>query len=300
MQIAAHVLAYNVNSSLREVINNISPHVDKIFIAYPKRPWKYKLSERSNRQNPTSLNFIIECSKGHNVEIVQGDWEYDEDTRNACFELAKSQGFDWFILQDADEFFDDEGWDLILKELKKSKNETFFNTTWYNFWKSSEFVILNDDGDIKSQKSNLALRCLQNTKYIRSGLPNINTKPKLIDARCYHYGYVRTNLEIETKIKTWTHTNEFDNEAWYSNKWLNWNKNTLNLHPTNPNTWKKAIKFPHAQPNFAKKFNYKIEFKTLSFKEKANNFRYDVKHLPRYLMRKIKNNLKDIINVKFK
>ena len=291
MQIATHILAYNVNSSIKEVIENISPHVDKIFIAYPKRPWAYKLTERNNRQNPTSLDFILECSKGHNVEIIKGDWEYDEDTRNECFELAKSQGFDWFMLQDADEFFDDKGWDLILNELKKSKNEKFFQTTWYNFWKSSEFVIVNDDGTIKSIKANLALRCLKDIKYVRSGIPNIE-KNKLIDARCYHYGYVRTDFEVESKIKTWTHTNQFNNEAWYSIKWLNWNENTLNLNPTNPYLWKKAINFPYEQPNFAKKFKHNIKFKTLSLKEKTDNFIYDVKHFPGHLIQKIKIKIK--------
>lgn len=287
MQIATHILAYNVNSSIKEVIENISPHVGKIFIAYPKRPFAYNLESRNNKQNPTSLDFILECSKGHNVEIVQGDWEYDEDTRNACFELAKSQGFDWLMLQDADEFFDDKGWDLILNELKKSKNEEYFQATWYNFWKSSKFVLVNDDGTIKSIKSNLALRCLKDIKYVRSGLPNIE-KSKLIDACCYHYGYVRTDFEIETKIKTWFHTNEFNNEEWYLNKWLNWNKNTLNLNPTDPYIWKKAIKFPYEQPNFAKKFKRNIKFKTLNLKEKTDNFIYDVKHLPKHLMKKMK------------
>ena len=293
MQIATHILAYNVNSSLKEVIENISPHVDKIFIAHPKRPWAYKLGARNNRQNPTSLDFILECSKDHNVEIVKGDWEYEEDTRNACFELAKSQGFDWFMLQDADEFFDEKDWNLILKELKKSKNELFFISNWYNFWKSSEFVIVNDHGDIKDGKSNLALRCLKDTKYIRQGIPNIE-KSKLIDVCCYHYGYVKTDFDMETKIKTWAHTNQFDNEAWYKNKWLNWNKNTLNLNPTNPRSWKKVIDFPHTQPHFAKKFKYNIKIKTLSLKEKTDNFIYDIKLLPRvprYFMRKMKKKL---------
>ena len=141
MQIAVHILAYNVNLFLKEVIENSSPHVDKIFIAHPKRPWAYNLKSRNEDKNPTSLEFVEECSKGHNVEIIQGDWMYDEDTRNACFNLAKSQGFDWFITQDADEFYDDEGWDIIIKELKKSKNEKFFISNWYNFWKSSQYVI---------------------------------------------------------------------------------------------------------------------------------------------------------------
>ena len=68
-----------------------------------------------------------------------------------------------------------------------------------------------------------------------------------------------TDLEMETKIKTWGHTNDFNNKEWYINKWLNWNLNTLNLHPTDPKHWKKAIEFPYEQPNFAKKFKYDIK-----------------------------------------
>lgn len=290
MQIASHIIAYDINNSLKDVIENISNHVDKIFIAYPKRPWAYKVDERNNRQNPTSLNFILECSKGHNIEIVEGDWKYDEETRNACFDLAKSQGFDWFMIQDADEFYDDEGWNLILKTLKKSKNQTFFNSTWYNFWKSSDCVLLCENDDIKSQNGSIALRCNNNIRFSNKRLPNIE-KPQIIDARCYHYGYVRTDLEIEGKIKTWGHTNEFDNEKWYLNKWLNWNKNTLNLHPVNPKSWKRAIKFPYNQPNFSKKFKYKIEFKKLNFMDQVDNFIYDTKLLPLYFARNIKKKL---------
>ena len=68
----------------------------------------------------------------------------------------------------------------------------------------------------------------------------------------------------------------------------------LNLHPTSPRSWKKAINFPHTQPNFAKKFKYNIKFKTPNLKEKTDNFIYDIKVLsraPRYLMRKIKTKL---------
>ena len=51
---------------------------------------------------------------------------------------------------------------------------------------------------------------------------------------------------------------------------------------------KKAINFPYEQPNFAKKFKHNIKFKTLSLKEKTDNFIYDIKCLPRYLIRKMK------------
>ena len=59
MQIASHVLAYNVNFTLKEVIENRSPHVDKIFIAHPIRPWSSNLKSRNSKLNSTTEEFII-------------------------------------------------------------------------------------------------------------------------------------------------------------------------------------------------------------------------------------------------
>jgi hypothetical protein len=299
MQIAVHILAYNVNLFLKEVIENSSPHVDKIFIAHPKRPWAYNLKSRNEDKNPTSLEFVEECSKGHNVEIIQGDWMYDEDTRNACFNLAKSQGFDWFITQDADEFYDDEGWDIIIKELKKSKNEKFFISNWYNFWKSSQYVIMYDNGSIKGTNSNFALRCLKEIKFFSKRKPNL-TKPKLINADCYHYSMIFNDLEMKNKIESWGHTNEFNHKIWYQTKWLNWNENTLYLNPSNPRHWKKAIKFPYKQPFFSEKFSSNIEFRDLNVKEKINDFIYDIKSWPGYAIKRMKKKIRYQINVIFK
>jgi hypothetical protein len=110
MQIAAHVLAYNVTSTLRAVLENISPHVDKIYIAYPMRPWCYVPESRATMVNPTSLIDVLTASKGLNVEVLEGDWETDEGSRNACLQRAKEEGFDWFLTQDADEFYTDHSW----------------------------------------------------------------------------------------------------------------------------------------------------------------------------------------------
>ena len=59
MQIASHVLAYNVNFTLREVIENMSPHVDKIFIAHSIRPRPNNLKSCNSKLNSTTEEFII-------------------------------------------------------------------------------------------------------------------------------------------------------------------------------------------------------------------------------------------------
>jgi hypothetical protein len=103
MQISAHILAYDVTRTLRAVLENISPHVQKIYVAHPPRPWGYVEHSRSTKVNPTTFADIMEATKGLNVEVIQGDWETEEESRNACMKRAKEDGFDWLLTQDADE-----------------------------------------------------------------------------------------------------------------------------------------------------------------------------------------------------
>ncbi len=51
MKIAAHVLAYNVTRFLKPVLENIEPHVDKIYIAHAELPFGY-IKIPANKQKP--------------------------------------------------------------------------------------------------------------------------------------------------------------------------------------------------------------------------------------------------------
>lgn len=292
MQIASHVLAYNVSSTIRAVLENIAPHVDKIYIAYPIRPWNYIPESRQNKTNPTSLEEIRLAGLGFNTEILEGDWETEEDTRNACLKRAKEEGFDWFLTQDADEFYTESSWEMIRKILLRSLHEEYFVTTWYNFWKSSQFVITNEYGDIKGTNAGFALRCKDNLWFKRSRHPNTE-KRLVMDCPCYHYGYVRSDLEIKEKIVTWMHATEFNALSWYRHKWLNWNEDTINLHPTVPYSWTRAIRFPFEQPPFSIQFNLDYtmnEQKTLS--DLLGNAAYDIHTRYSKQLRKTKNIIK--------
>jgi hypothetical protein len=259
MQIAAHVLAYNVTSTLRAVLENMSPHVDKIYVAYPLRPWGYVPESRAAKLNPTSMADVLVAAKGLNVEVLEGDWETDEGSRNACLERAKDESFDWFLTQDADEFYTEHSWQMIRKQLIRSFHEESFVTTWYNFWKSAQYVVVNGRGDIKGTNAGFALRCKKDLFFERSRIPN-TTRTLVMDCPCYHYGYVRTDAEIREKISTWMHAKDFNALRWYKHKWLNWTEDTINLHPTAPWIWKRAIRFPGEQPEFAIDFN--LEYST--------------------------------------
>lgn len=253
MKIAAHVLAYNVTRYLKPVLENLEPHVDKIYIAHAEKPFGYIEKSRETFRNPTKIEDIRLASSSSKIEIVSGDWTTEDAMRNACLVKARQDGFDWFITQDADEFYSDVSWKQIKRILLQNKSDDHFTTTWYNFWKSSHYVIVDKNGAIKSTNAGFALRCSSDIKFIDRRLCN-NQHRKVIDTPCHHYSYVLSDTEMAEKIATWSHAHQLFSKSWFKYKWLNWNESSKWLNPVSPMEYLRAIPFPMEQPDFAEQF----------------------------------------------
>ena len=276
MKIAAPVLAYNVSRFIKPVLENMAPYVDKIYVAYSEKPFGYSAHSRSAKINPTSIDEIKRVDLGGKVEIIEGDWLTEEDARNACLSRAKFDGFDWLLIQDADEFYTDNAWDQILSALKIAPTKDHFTTTWYNFWKSPEYVLVGGNGSIKQTNAGFAIRCKKELNFTKNRTTNaISTK--ILDAVCFHYGYALTDIEVLEKIKTWGHSAEFNTDLWYQIKWLDWTEDTKNLHPTYPGIWRQAIRFPLEQPKFSEQFSLEINYKNSEMAYRLKNIIYDAK-----------------------
>lgn len=289
MQLAVHLLAYNVNRFLRLMIHNAGPWVERIYIAYPKRPFAYIPQSREEMTNPTILSVHLPEEWRSKIEIVEGDWEFEEQARNECLDRARSQGFDWLIIQDADEFFTDQSWEAIRRQLANAGSTTAFKGTWYNFWKSSQYVIVGRDGSYKGDNAGLAIRCLPNSRF-RQRREMEAQNIRVLDEPCFHYGYVMSDDEMREKLITWSHAKEFDPQIWFEYKWRRWNPTTRFLNPVWPTGWDRAIRFPLPQPSFAHQFA--LEFETperAEMKTRLGMFRYDATARVRNSLRDFKN-----------
>ena len=252
-RIALQVIAFNVSPWINAMLRNAAPHVDKIYIAYPPRPWAYSEYARANLKNPTALDEIRLEDLGCTIEVVHGDWEYDEDTRNHLLGLARTEGFEWMIIQDADEFYSPESWSraTTLMRSEQLEDTELLITPWFNFWKTPEYVIENHCGGIKSLNEGFAIRCSDPLLRFTFSRTSNAKKRRVIDEPCYHYGYVMSDQQMGLKIQTWAHTKEIaDMKQWYRLKWQYWNESTRYLHPGSPIHWSRAIRFPHPQPDF--------------------------------------------------
>lgn len=276
MKIAVHILAYNVTRFIQAVLENALPHVDKIYIAYPNRPWGYVQDSRDTGANPTTLADIKQAASSDKIEIVQGDWDTEEAMRNACLQKAKAEGYDWFLIQDADEFYTDATWTNIKDYLASNIENDLLITTWYNFWKSAHYVVTYPNGSIKGTNAGFALRCASDIHFTSKRLTNARA-PKIIDFVCYHYGYVMSDEQMHEKLKTWGHAKEVNTPAWFLHKWKNWDDTTEFLHPTNPIHWHKAIRFPLEQPPFAEQFALNLHTPKKKIRDRMGAWYYNTK-----------------------
>lgn len=275
MKIAAHMLAYNVDRYLPAAVASLLPHVDKLYVAYPSRPFAYIPSSRASMSNPTPKSILDPFLASGKVEIIEGDWEREEQTRNACLQRAKEDQFDWLITIDADEFYSEESWQQAKQFLFARPELKVVATTWYNFYKSSHYVAMDQYGSIKSTNANFAIRCKPDLEFFDRRIPN-DRNNVILDTPCFHYGYVLTDDEMRTKLKTWSHAGDFNTMRWFRLKWLGWTEATRNIHPTWPICWQRAIRFPLPQPPFAHEFAYAHRYSQPSRIDRWSETMYDI------------------------
>ena len=84
MKFATHVLFYNVDKFILKNIDNSGCHVDRIYVAYSKKPWVYNKRARRNFSNSSNIDLLKKSKYYNKITIIEGEWKYDEDQRNDC------------------------------------------------------------------------------------------------------------------------------------------------------------------------------------------------------------------------
>ncbi|QNI66416.1 hypothetical protein [Synechococcus sp. BMK-MC-1] len=278
MKIAVHILCYNVNTFLPHVVANCHPYVEKVYLAWSPHSWGYGQSVIENPTNIYSYNLPVHFPK---CELVIGSWSNEQDMRNACLNKAREDGFDWLIIQDADEFYTESSWKTIVRVLSQLPQEVnLVKSTWLNFWKHPSIILVNHDGQTKTPNAGFALRLTPQARFIDRRLTNYSGSDSeaVLDVPCFHYGWVLNDEEINLKIRTWGHANDFNHSLWYELKWKRWSLATRNLRPANPCSWPKAVFYLGELPTFVHDiFGPELAIPSRSLTPKISSFRLIIK-----------------------
>jgi len=250
---AAHLMVFSCSEDmLVRMVENCGSFVEKIYIAYSEDPWIHNPQARGKYKNTTDLSILKKSKYYSKIEMIFGSWNTDMEQRAACLNRAKHDGFDYLIIQDADEFYTFSDYEKNLKEIEDNPDYDIYETPWMCFWKSTDYVLVNQNSSSIVGYPEFAVNCKRDVTSVRTRTA-LNSVYRL-SGLCYHLSYVLSSKDVYSKIKTWGHTSQFDNEKWYKEKWLEWNLQTRNLHPVAPREWRKVIRFEGALPEVLKDF----------------------------------------------
>ncbi len=259
---SVHVLLFSNEEYVLKMIQNCGDFVDKIYVAYSEFPWSYNPNARNQFKNTSNPNVLKKSPYYDKIEVIEGVWDLDEDQRNSCLEKAKKDGYDYLLIQDADEFYLPEEYESNLQTLLDNPDYDYYYVPWYLFWKSPEFVVKDRNGSIFSAFPEFAVNLKKDLHFIRARKVN-STNGLYLKGVCYHLSYVLTDDEMFTKVNTWSHCHQFDTGKWYKEKWLQWNRKTKFLWGPNPSQWIKAVPFTGKLPKEILAFNFPkaVEYK---------------------------------------
>ncbi|WP_333474281.1 glycosyltransferase [Paenibacillus gyeongsangnamensis] len=241
---AVCALLFDCQQFILQMIENCGPFVEKIYIAYSELPWRYNPHAREGFRNTTDLEILRHSKYADKIELITGVWDWEHEQRNACLQRAKEDGIDFLIIQDADEYYTCSDYDRMIRQISENPEYDYYVTPWCTFWKTWDHILVNQSGSIIHGYLNAAVNCKKDLRFQQLRLLGpAATKVLRLDALCFHGSYVLSDEQVYRKINTWGHSQDFDREAWYQAKWLNWTESTEDLHPTHPPVWKRALPY---------------------------------------------------------
>jgi hypothetical protein len=248
MKIAVQILYFNSHQFILHTLANCAPHVDKIFLSYSPKPWSsYNQIARDQFENQSSLEIVKQSKHFSKVEIVEGVWDTEEAQREECRIIAKSQGFDFLIVQDADEFYLPNAYQANIQQMIANPQYEFYQTPWINFWKSTKYALVTKEH--KGHKNTLYTTCPLfainlhlPVKFENRRMPKKIGTYRQLPGVCFHLSYVFSDVDMFTKINTWGHSHQV-NKNWLKWKWLAWSPGKRNLNPFCSVEWPTAIAY---------------------------------------------------------
>ncbi len=307
MHLAVHAPNYETDEFVVRWINNVGPHVEKIYLAYPERPWGYNPEARETKKNGANPELIQESQYADKVEIVRGDWLTEEETRNECLERARSAGMDYLIVQDLDEFYTPEEFQKNVEGLKANPDACSYRAPWQIFWRDvrhvirfREITVRGENGEVLFNEKEgttdymvaFAMNCNSPVSFARKRCPSHLDSFVLLEGLCCHLSLVLSDEAVLRKISTWGHANEMK-RGWYRFKWEAWREGVKNIGLTNPAFYMEAVRFEGQLPAEIEDFAVKSQVVTpLSLNESISQCLYDIKHYLYYHYRAIRSRLR--------
>jgi len=240
VRFAAVYCVYDDIAWLTDSLESVYPGVDAIYFLVSDKPWYGQPT--GNTETITTIREFPDTQ--NKIRIIQGSWTNETDQRNTGLDRLKEAGFTYCVVIDADEIYDPAELKRM-KELVLSRPDVdCWHVSLDTYWKSYRYRIeprepLKPPVFVKAGE----VRFTQNRTVRGSNHMVIPPETGI----CHHLSYAHGDDEVLKKISTFSHAREII-PGWFENIWKKWDTDheMINLHPTHPHAYQKAVEQPYA------------------------------------------------------
>jgi len=222
VKIGACVLAYREESVIGKCLSGLAPIKD-ISVFLSLKSW-------TGRKDPMDRTEAIAWNM--KADIFPDNWKSEADQRNAALEFMSD--CDWVWMVDADEHFDPETVERVNKMLSGIDEDALL-ISHDIYWKNENWKL-----ELAHDVAPITL-CRPSVRFRWARLAECRIKHLPKEIRCRHLSYARSDKDMDTKIKNFSHSHELV-DGWYENVWKGWTPEMENLHPVNPPEYRRAVK----------------------------------------------------------
>lgn len=217
MKIGLLTVAYNEARLMPKFLTHLPKWIDEVVVLVSDKPWF------GEHELPDSTDMIAEKL---GATVIVHNWDNEQDQRNAGVEYLND--CDWIIVLDPDEFLDNANWKKLHSLIEQnSENDAFVVDHQRVYWKDGWKAVPDRD--------------YQQLILIKPGVRFVDkrvvgssyaTAPVFI----HHFSWAKTDAECWSKISHYAHAKDFDIEKWFNEVWLKWTPESIDVHPTTPDT----------------------------------------------------------------
>ena len=219
MKLACVSIAYCEERFISRFIQNMQDRVEEILVLNSIKPWFGHTETDNTATTADSLG----------ATVIQGDWQTEEDQRNAGQEYFSD--FDWIITLDPDEFILDEDWGRLVNFLETAPLDAYVTGMQHTYWKKGYIIDPPED-----YKQIIAVR--PSVRFVDKRV--VGSSWGYAPTELHHFSWARSDAECWRKVTSYGHAEEFDSLGWFSNVWLD--EVFEDLHPLTPEALKTAVR----------------------------------------------------------
>ncbi len=188
--------------------------IDEIIVACSKTSWHGK------QKGDDTAELAVRA--GATVRLY--DWKDEKDQKNWIME--KFQDKDWILLFAPDMYMTTESLNNLLYFLKNADKRAY-GCDMMTYWKNYNTVLYPFD-----KFNTLAIRPSEKFKF-SSQIENYDYFDLAPGVLMHHLSWVRTDKEMKTKLKTWSHAPAI-RENWFNDVWKKWIPEMRRFGPIDP------------------------------------------------------------------